>query len=153
MTNFWALDLSRRGESEEFDWRELKPWPGPSRAFNLTVAQHNGYDDCVYVISGRRQGQDQVAVSARRVGVHARRRETWRRRADVPRCVMAGTGIGVGQSHILVLAGADGSLFVKADELKDGHPGFPRKRWPTTRSPTPGRRPARCRRTRSRRFR
>ena len=48
----------------------------------------------------------------------------WRQRADAPRCVMAGTGIGFGQSHIFVLSGATGELFFQADELKDDHPGF-----------------------------
>ncbi|MEM7315946.1 MAG: sodium:solute symporter, partial [Planctomycetota bacterium] len=50
----------------------------------------------------------------------------WRSRADMPRCMMAGTAMSFGQSHIFVLGGADGSLFDKADELKEDHPGFPR---------------------------
>ena len=37
---------------------------------------------------------------------------------------MAGTAIGFGQSHILVLGGATEELFFKSDELKDQHPGF-----------------------------
>ena len=32
MQNFWALDLSKRQRPDEFVWRELPPWPGPSRA-------------------------------------------------------------------------------------------------------------------------
>ena len=40
---------------------------------------------------------------------------------------MAGTGIAIGHSHIFVLGGADGSLFFKADDLKDAHPGFPKE--------------------------
>jgi len=40
---------------------------------------------------------------------------------------MAGTAIKIGQSHIFVLSGADGSLWGQADELKDDHPGFPKK--------------------------
>ena len=40
---------------------------------------------------------------------------------------MAGTGIDVGQSHIFILGGADGSLMAKANELKDQHPGFPKR--------------------------
>ena len=43
-----------------------------------------------------------------------------------PTCVMAGTGIGWGQSHLLILGGADESNFFKVDELRDKHPGFPR---------------------------
>ena len=124
MASFWTLDLSQKG-SEEFAWKELPPWPGPSRAFNATVHQHNGYDDCVYVMSGRRQEGDDVQF-LKDVWEYAPVTGTWRARTDAPRCFMAGQGIGVGQSHILILGGADGSLFHKADELKDEHPGFPK---------------------------
>ncbi len=58
MTNFWRLDLAKLDDSTaELHWQSLPSWPGPSRAFNLTVAQHNGFDDCVYVLSGRRQAE------------------------------------------------------------------------------------------------
>ncbi|HUV14914.1 MAG TPA: hypothetical protein VMY18_14820, partial [Acidobacteriota bacterium] len=53
--NFWRLDLSKLdGPTELFRWEPVVPWPGPSRAYNLTVTQHNGFNPCVYVISGRR---------------------------------------------------------------------------------------------------
>ncbi|MCH7917332.1 MAG: sodium/solute symporter [Planctomycetes bacterium] len=129
MTNFWSLDLSRKGQPGEFVWRELTPWPGPSRALNLTVPQHNGYNDCVYVMSGRRQGGPSVEDVAflKDVWEYTPATGHWRKRADVPRCVMAGTGIDSGQSHIFVLGGADGSLFFKGNELRNDHPGFPRQ--------------------------
>lgn len=60
MTNFWSLDLSKKDNQQEFVWRELTAWPGRSRAFNLTVKQHNGYNDSVYVMSGRRQEGDEI---------------------------------------------------------------------------------------------
>ena len=126
MANFWMLDLAKKG-TEEFAWKELPsepPWT--SRAFNVTVHQHNGYNDCVYVMSGRRQkGDDEKFLKD--VWEFTPVTGTWRARADAPRCFMAGEGISIGQSHILVLGGADGSLFHKADELKDDHPGFPKE--------------------------
>ena len=42
---------------------------------------------------------------------------------------MAGEAIPVGENHIFVVGGADGSLFHKADDLKDEHPGFPKRAW------------------------
>ena len=126
MTNFWALDLSKREDPEQFRWRELASWPSPSRALNLTVRQHNGYYDAIYVISGRREESGQVEFLTD-VWEFTPATDQWRRRRDAPRCVMAGAGIGVGQSHIFVLGGADGSLFFKANELKDDHPGFPKE--------------------------
>jgi len=160
MGNFWRLDLSRReGPAESFRWELLPTWPGPVRAFNLTVAQHNGFDDCVYVISGRcaREAvreEDRVGYAAtdnvfalqdvyefnpqrydpcaydlesgayEGVGQFG---EPWRRRANVPYCVMAGTGAAMGQSHVFVLSGADGTLMRQADEVKLAHPGFPNR--------------------------
>ncbi|MEM8912156.1 MAG: sodium/solute symporter [Planctomycetota bacterium] len=127
MNNFWSLDLSRSESPAEFRWTELPPWPGPPRALNLTVHQHDGFEDCVYVMSGRRQrGSATTDVEfLRDVWKYTPSARQWKRQRDVPRCVMAGTSIGVGQSHVLVLGGADGSLFNRADELKDTHPGFP----------------------------
>ena len=128
MTNFWALDLSKKSNSDEFIWKELPAWPGPTRALNLTVSQHNGYNDCVYVISGRRQegdGDDPTSFSfLKDVWEYNPAAKSWRQRADAPRCLMAGTGIGFGQSHIFVLGGATEKLFFKGNELKDDHPGF-----------------------------
>ena len=126
MQNFWSLNLSCRHNPEEFTWEEREAWPGPPRAFNLTVCQHNGYEECVYVISGRRKDRGNVQFLSD-VWEFSPASGQWRRRQDAPRCVMGGTGIGLGQSHIFVLGGADGSLFLQTDELRDRHPGFPRE--------------------------
>ena len=126
MANFWSLDLEQRG-TDQFGWREVPgevPWL--PRAFNLTVHQHNGYNDCVYVMSGRRQDGGDVRF-LQDVWEYAPVTGTWRARKAAPRCFMAGAGIDIGQSHVLVLSGADGSLFSRASELRDEHPGFPKE--------------------------
>jgi len=128
MANFWSLDLSKKNNSAEFVWKELPAWPGPTRALNLTVSQHNGYNDCVYVISGRRQEGDADNPASfgflRDVWEYNPMTKAWRQRDDAPRCVMAGTAIGYGQSHVFVLGGATEELFFNGNELKDEHPGF-----------------------------
>lgn len=124
----WALDLAKRAAPDEFAWQPIDPLPGPSRALHLTIAQHDGYAPALYVISGRRQ-QDEAVEFLRDVWQYTPSTNTWRRRADAPSCVMAGTGIDVGQSHLLVLGGADGSLFHQSDQLRDQHPGFPKQAW------------------------
>jgi len=136
MTNFWSLDLSKEG-TEAFAWKEWTPWPGPSRAFNITVAQHNGMTDCIYVISGRRLNPGADAIETEFLQdvyeynpLKVNSKEgPWRKRCDVPACVMAGAGIDIGQSHIFILSGADSSLFFKSTQLKDDHPGFPLQAW------------------------
>lgn len=122
MNNFWKLELAPNGQPLN-GWKELAPWAGPPRAHNIVVAQENGYDECVYVISGRRRNGDTFEF-LKDVWEYTPRTNTWRGRAEVPACVMAGTGIRSGQSHLFILGGDDGALFGQADALKDDHPGF-----------------------------
>lgn len=131
-SRFWMLDVGGDDRSA-WAWEELPAWPGPSRGFGILVAQHNGVSECVYLISGRRETaigevellRDVYEFSPARHA--AGQGDPWRRRADAPRCVMAGTGVSLGQSHVLILGGDDGSLFGQADVLRDEHPGFPRE--------------------------
>ena len=122
INHLYALDLS----DKESTWERLGEIPGIKRAFNLTVAQHNGFDDCIYVISGR--GSDNGTIKfLTDVWEFNLRTKQFRQRSDVPRCVMAGTAIHVGQSHLWVLGGDHGELFDQTELLKDDHPGFPRE--------------------------
>lgn len=123
--SFWSLDLSTRNDPE-FGWQVHEPMPLPTRALHIAATQHNGYHDCVYVISGRRQEGDQTQFLTD-VWEYVPQNDLWKQRRDVPRCVMAGSGIGYGQSHVFVLGGADGSMFHRSDELGDDHPGFPKE--------------------------
>jgi len=127
-TKMWSLDLAKRNDGSGFQWKEEPSLPGPTRALNLTLAQHDGYEESIYVISGRRQEGDEVQFLTD-VWQYKPASKTWHPRADVPKCVMAGTGVGWGQSHLLVLGGADGSKFFQGDELRDDHPGFPKQAW------------------------
>lgn len=146
MSQLWSLDLAplSRGSSwEELRWkRDDCPWP--SRAFNLTVAQKRGNEPRLYVAGGRRQQGEQVEF-LRDVWEFNPVTETWRRCADAPRNVAAGTAAATADGRIAVLGGATGALFLKADALRDKHPGFPKKsllydpvqdRW-TEGGPTP----------------
>lgn len=126
-SEFWSLDLSQI-DSNKAEWRPLPEFPGPDRAFHLTVAQHNGYHDCIYIISGRRQAGDEVQF-LKDVWEYCPAESSWRPCHESPKCVMAGTGAAVGQSHVFVFGGADGSLFHRTNELLDDHPGFPKQAW------------------------
>jgi len=144
MNNFWELDLSKEKDgTDNFKWKVLPSWPGPPRAFNLTVAQFNGRANCIYVISGRckKKGTHKADSVQFLSDIYefspfntdydkndrtAAKNNIWRKRAEVPRCVMAGTCVAIGQSHIFVFGGADGSLFLKADKIKNKHPGYPK---------------------------
>ena len=119
----WTLNLS---EAENSKWKPLPDVPWKSRAFLQVATQHNGYDDCIYVIGGRQQDGDRVNFFSD-VWEYNLNTKEWRERKQSPSPIMAGTAIGFSQSHVAVLGGADGSLWGKEDDLRDDHPGFPKK--------------------------
>ncbi|GAB5405361.1 MAG: sodium/solute symporter [Aureliella sp.] len=129
MDQLWRLRWSQPGVAESGKWEVLESCPGGKRAFNIVCSQHNGYETSVYVVSGRRASQSVEG------GVefltdcweYQPSKQKWRRRTDVNRCVMAAAAAPVGQSHIVVLGGADGTLFDRSDALRDKHPGFPKE--------------------------
>lgn len=133
MRNFWRLDLDSWSDETArtrppLQWERLPAWPGPARAFNLTLSQIRGEQEFVYVISGRRQSEPQrdAAVEFLRDAwefeVASGR---WRRLAELPQCSMAGVGAAWGPEHLMVFSGATGELFFQSDQLRDQHPGFP----------------------------
>lgn len=119
----WTLNLS---EAENGKWKTLPEVPWKSRALLQVATQHNGYDDCIYVIGGRQQDGDRVNFFSDVWEFNLNTKE-WKERKRSPSPIMAGTAIGFSQSHVAVLGGADGSLWGKEDDLKDNHPGFPKK--------------------------
>jgi SSS family solute:Na+ symporter len=123
-------------------WEPLPAVPGGPRAFAIVAAQHDGFADCLYVIGGRRQKAgitdlagveplaDCLEFSPARHAVDPA--TGWRRRAECPVPLMAGTAAAFGQSHLVVLAAADAETLaqVAADpEFATRHPGFPRRAW------------------------
>ena len=126
----WSLDLKQHAklqkDGKSAEWQVVADVPWSSRAFMQVAAQHNGFDDCIYVIGGRREQGDGVELLSD-VWEYNTRSKSWRARTAADKPLMAGTAIGYGQSHVAVLGGSDGALWGKADELKDDHPGFPRK--------------------------
>ena len=137
----WRLDLTQL-EAAGLAWERLPPVPGGPRAFAIVAAQHDGFAECLYVIGGRRQqpGTEGIAGIETLADCHEFSPErhavdpatAWRRRADPPTPLMAGTAAAFGQSHLIVLAAADGTGLEKiaADpDFVKRHPGFPRRAW------------------------
>ncbi|MCH2025146.1 MAG: sodium/solute symporter [Verrucomicrobiales bacterium] len=122
----YYFNLERFKKDVPTEWNELPEIPWSSRAFVQVASQHNGYDDCVYVIGGRREEGESVDLLSD-VWEYNTRSKEWRQRASFDGPLMAGTAIGYKQSHIVVLGGSHGTYWGKADELKDEHPGFLKK--------------------------
>ncbi|WP_233216290.1 sodium:solute symporter family transporter [Blastopirellula marina] len=122
----WSLDLSANEDPTKLQWKTLEPLPGPTRSFNLVAHQHDGFNDSIYVIGGRRDNNGQTQF-LQDVWQYTPKTNTWKERTSAPRVIMAGEAIGIGQSHIFVLGSADESNFDRVDQLKDAHPGFPQQ--------------------------
>ncbi|MBN1154398.1 sodium/solute symporter [candidate division KSB1 bacterium] len=120
MKNFWRLDLSPliNGAIDQVAWEELAPWPGPERTLNITVAQHDGQTDCIYVISGCHlkdhsptTGYDFLTdVYKFSPNPLTEDDNKWQRQQDIPVCIVEGTAAALGQSHIFVLGASIDSL-------------------------------------------
>lgn len=110
--------------SENAAWKKESPFPGPARAFASLVSTIEGDSTVLFLIGGRRMnesGEVEFLNDVYRLGADT----NWKRVADLPRPNAAGTAAFV-DGKVCVVAGADGSLFAKSDELKDDHPGFPK---------------------------
>jgi len=133
----WRLDLTALGAAG-LAWEPLPPVPGGPRAFAMVAA----VADRLFVIGGRRQqpGTTDLAGVEPLADCHEFSPQrfvqdpatAWRRRADLPAPLMAGTAAAFGPSQLVVLAAADGELLeqLAADpEFAKRHPGFPKRAW------------------------
>lgn len=125
----YRLDLAAR----EPRWRPLPELPGGPRTLPFVIAQHDGRSDKLYVFGGRRHdpGGPFGLAFLRDVWQFDPVAETWRRHADAPVPLMAGAAVATGQSHVMVLSYADGSILramaaAETPERDYDHPGFPR---------------------------
>lgn len=136
--NVFSLDLSRRGR-EDFAWKVLAPWPGPTRVMPIAAGQSDGHRDCLYLFGGRHVTSSKEKRPLRdgyKYTPDAEEGKRWTRLGDLPACVMAAAAIDSGASHILVFGGNDGRLaldvrrYVKAGRVKEitqlyeNHPGY-----------------------------
>ena len=135
-------------------WEPIAGWPndGPPRMFPLIASQHDGFNDRLYVFGGRRflDGKDRSdlrnleflkdgwsfnpeAYESDRFDLESQTYEgstAWKRLADAPVPLTAGSAVPFGPAHIIVPAYADGSVlksFLDSGKaMRDyPHPGFP----------------------------
>lgn len=120
LKTFWALDLSDPGPR----WRELQPWPGPARMLAVAGAQ----DGAFFLFGGADLTADADGKPQRiwlRDAYRFRPTDGWTRIADMPRPAVAAPSPApaIGQSHLLILGGDDGS---QISTPPAEHQGFPR---------------------------
>ena len=137
-------------------WEPVVGWPeaGPRRMFPLVAAQHDGFTNRLYVFGGRRflDGEDQsdlknlqatndawsfdpTKYDVAKFDSTANRYDgpsPWKRLADAPTPLTAGTAVSYGPAHIIIPAAATLSILHEVVdsgvEMRDfDHPGFPRQ--------------------------
>lgn len=136
-------------------WEQVVGWPdaGPRRMYPQVAAQHDGFGDRLYVIGGRRflDGTDSSDLKNLQATSDAwcfdpskfesdkfdlqsnsyAGENPWKRLANSPVPLTAGSAVPVGPAHIIVPAATTMEVFHQAldagIEMKDfDHPGFPR---------------------------
>jgi len=134
---FWGLKLPEEAGTasdwQSLKWEALPSWPGPPRAQAVAAAQ----DDKFYLFSGfdlepgpdgkpkREYLSDAYCFDPKKKDDPQTR--GWTRIAEVPHPVVAAPAIAMGESHIFVFGGHDGTKTELVDELKDRWPGFNRE--------------------------
>ena len=119
LRRFWAMDLA----DVEPRWRELEPWPGPGRILAVAGVQAGAF----YLFGGADMEVDADGTASRRYLSDAYRfvpGQGWQTIAALPHPVAAAPSPApaVGQSHLLVLGGDDGTRVDVAPAVE--HPGF-----------------------------
>lgn len=113
--HFFALDLSNKKEG----WKTLPSWPGAARIFAASAAQSDGFDNCIYLFSGRDIDEPAGRLQILNDGwEYNPRLMTWRE-LDGPFPVAAGSAIPTGANHILLFGGVP--VMIPGSEQ---HPGF-----------------------------
>src|SRR5688572_25496844 len=117
---FFSLDLT----TERPQWAELQPWPGPERMLPVAGAHAGSF----FLFSGAQLIPGADGKTTRRFltdGYRYAPASGWTRIADLPRPALAAPSpaAAVGQSHLFVLGGDDGTDFFGPPQQ---HRGFAR---------------------------
>ena len=148
-------DLDKNVNRDSSRWERVASWPseGPRRMFAQVTSQHDGFGDLLYVIGGRRflDGSDvddlknlqatsdgwsfdpakfDVNLVDQKTGAY-NGTTPWKRIADPPTPLTAGTAVPFGPAHIIIPSSATMEIFhqtlASGVAMKDfDHPGFPR---------------------------
>ena len=112
--HFFMLDLSNKKKG----WVKLPSWPGEPRGYAVSAAQSDGFDNCIYLFSGRNykpNGSIQILTDGY---AYNPRLNSWKK-IEQKFPVMAGSALPLAANHIMLLGGST--------EMIPGsfeHPGF-----------------------------
>jgi cyclically-permuted mutarotase family protein len=116
-SHFLALDLN----DPSAGWKEVDSWPGPPRAYAVSAAQSDGFDNCFYLFSGRNFGPGTDLEVLSDAYEYNPRLNEWRKldRPEGPQFpVMAGMASSSGANHIIFFGGVESTMPMKEQQLK-----------------------------------
>ncbi|MEX2409870.1 MAG: sodium/solute symporter [Candidatus Paceibacterota bacterium] len=116
--HFFVLDV----KNIEIGWESLESWPGPPRSFAVSASQSDGFDNCLYLFSGRNYGPDRSTEILNDGYKYNPRLDSWEKLVtpkgpQFP--VMAGAAFSTGENHIVFIGGDDGALMKKQIALQE----------------------------------
>lgn len=126
LKTFWAIDLGQ--SAGERQWRQLEPWPGRPRMLAVAGSQAGVF----FLLSGADLVASDDGLIKRkylRSGYSYTPQGGWRRTADIPWPVVAAPSpaLSLGQTHLAIVGGDDGTHVGQASTLRNRHPGFRRE--------------------------
>ena len=114
--SFFVMDINGGAKK----WHSLSSWPGPSRIYPVLAEQSDGFDNCIYLFSGRDLGPDRKLKVLSDAYEYNPRLKHWKKldNDSLQFPVMAGTAFPSGANHIILLGGANNSTIEIEDSLK-----------------------------------
>jgi cyclically-permuted mutarotase family protein len=115
---FYSFDLNQ----PEMGWRILPELP-VALSHAVVVSQNDSTETCVYVLGGRNKTSE-VSTFLSSVWKYTPSKQKWTNEGDIlaggkPLGLSAGTGIAVGEEHILLLGGDPGIYFNRTERLNN----------------------------------
>ena len=112
--SFYALDLTKRGNSAEFVWKALPPWDGPGRVFPIAATSLENGVEGIYLCGGRDTGNDPDFLTD--LHKYNPDKKDWSILGNIldprghPAAVMGAPAFHVPPHHLIIVSGTDEDL-------------------------------------------
>lgn len=103
-------------KNENATWQRLPKLLQPT-SHGVLVAQHDGRNDCIYLIGGRKKNVDSPSDLYNTVFRFDFKTRIWQKMKSLDHPLSAGTGMAAGSHSILLFGGDTGETFHRTEEL------------------------------------
>jgi SSS family solute:Na+ symporter len=109
---FFRLNIASPGDP----WEELPQLPAPL-AYTVLLTQSDGSNPCLYLVGGRKSNPDGISDISRAVHCFDIKKQTWKKKSDLPYPLSASTGVAAGATYLLLFSGDKGEVFTRSEQL------------------------------------